>query len=98
MAAPASRGGAVVIATLAGSCADFTVIRRVIAGRIIAFGPQDLPRGGVDLHVNPVVEFDVIGQHTGVAVEVDFSNVGSTLPFQRDLLRSTQIDSRLQQW
>jgi hypothetical protein len=97
MAAPASRGGMVVIATLAGSGGIVAATRGVIAGTLIALGAHDLSRGGIDLHVEPVVERDAIGQHAGLAIDVDLSDAGSTLPFQRDLLRRNQIDSRLQQ-
>jgi hypothetical protein len=49
---PASGGGFVVIATLADSGG--------IVGMRIVFGAQDLPRGSIDLHVDPVVQRDAV--------------------------------------
>jgi hypothetical protein len=88
MVTPARRGGFVVIATLARS-SD-------LAGMLVALSAHALPRGGVNLHVDPVVQRDAIGQHAGLAVEVDLGDVGSSLPLQSDLLCLDQIDGRLQ--
>jgi hypothetical protein len=89
MVTPARSGGFVVIATLARSGGN--------VGMLVAPGAHDLPRGGVNLHVDPVVQRDAVDQHAVLGGEVDLGDVRSSLPLQRDLLRLHQIDGRLQQ-
>jgi hypothetical protein len=85
---PASGGGFVVIATLADSGG--------IVGMRIVFGAQDLPRGGIDLHVDPVVQRDAVHHWAVLAVEIDLGDVRASLSLKRDLLGLPQIDARLQ--
>jgi hypothetical protein len=88
MVTPARRSVFVVIVTAA---------KGVIVGLLIVLGAQDLPRGGVDLRVDPVVQLDAVSQQSVLAVEVNLSDVRSSLRLQRDLLRLNEIDGRLQE-
>jgi hypothetical protein len=87
--APARRP--VIAVMVASAC------RGTTAGMLVALGAQDLSSGGVNLHVDPVVQLDTVGQQAMLGIEIDLGDVRSTLSLQSHLLRLNEIDARLQQ-
>ena len=65
---------------------------------VLLLGPDNLTSRGINVNFDPGVQEHTVGKHPVLAAKFHISDSGAGMPFERNLLRPSQIDGRLQEW